>query len=386
MFAYDRDVAERYPGIRAGLVHATGLANGPSSPELLEEYWAEQRAAAERLSATSLADMPSIVAWRRAFTAFGAKPTQYRNAAEALLRRLDKHGDIPSISTLVDLGNFVSIRYAMPVAVFDRAGVAGSITVRFAHGDEPFTDLGSTEVTHPEPGEVVFVDEDEVVCARRWCWRQSAQSATGPATTEALIVVEGQHEAAAQDVEAAVGDLAALLGAHRRGSRTSSRLLSGRAAVELRSAVPGDSDDVAEIWRLGWRDGHEGFVPQELVAARTDESFRTRAAERVGDTTVATVGGEVAGFIMVVDDEVEQVYVSAAHRGTGVAGVLMAEAERQVRANGHGRAWLAVVAGNGRARAFYERAGWRDEGPFDYTATSEGKTIVVPCHRYTKAV
>ena len=64
----------------------------------------------------------------------------------------------------------------------------------------------------------------------------------------------------------------------------------------------------------------------------------------------------------------------------------MAEAERQVRMNGHPGAWLAVVAGNARARAFYERAGWRDEGPFDYAAASEGKTIVVPCHRYTKAV
>ena len=386
MFAYDRDVAERYPGIRAGLVHATRLANSPSSPELLDECRSEQQAASERLSATALADVPSIVAWRRAFTAFGAKPTQYRNAAEALLRRLDKHGDIPSISTLVDLGNLVSIRYAMPVAVFDRSGVAGSITVRFARGDEPFTDLGSTEVTHPEPGEVVFVDEDDVVCARRWCWRQSAQSATGPGTTEALIVVEGHHESATQDVEAAVGDLVALLGVHQQDSQTSSRLLSGRAVVELRSAAPGHSDDIAEIWRLGWRDGHLGLVPDELVDARTEDSFRSRASERVGDTTLATVDGAVAGFIMVVGDEVEQVYVSADHRGTGVAAVLLAEAERQVRANGHDKAWLAVVAGNGRARAFYERAGWLDEGPFDYSATVEGGPIIVPCHRYTKAV
>ena len=70
----------------------------------------------------------------------------------------------------------------------------------------------------------------------------------------------------------------------------------------------------------------------------------------------------------------------------GVAQALMAEAERQVRANGHGKAWLAVVAGNARARAFYEHSGWSDEGPFDYAAASEGGTIVVPCHRYTKAV
>ncbi len=226
MFAYDRDVAERYPGIRAGLVHATGLANGPTSPELLDEYRAGQRAASERLSATALADLPSIVAWRRAFTAFGAKPTQYRNAAEALLRRLDKHGDIPSISTLVDLGNLVSVRYAMPVAVFDRAGIAGVITVRFACGDERFTDLGATEVANPEPGEVVFVDEDDVVCARRWCWRQSAQSATGPTTTEALVVVEGHHEHAEEDVEGALSDLTALLAAHQPGCSTESFTLS----------------------------------------------------------------------------------------------------------------------------------------------------------------
>jgi hypothetical protein len=64
----------------------------------------------------------------------------------------------------------------------------------------------------------------------------------------------------------------------------------------------------------------------------------------------------------------------------------MAEAERQVGANGHATAWLAVVDGNARARAFYERAGWRDEGPFDYTAVSEGGPIVVPCRRYTKAL
>lgn len=62
----------------------------------------------------------------------------------------------------------------------------------------------------------------------------------------------------------------------------------------------------------------------------------------------------------------------------------MAEAERQVKANGHGRAWLAVVAGNARARAFYERTGWYDEGPFDYAAAGEDGPIAVPSHRYTK--
>lgn len=226
MFAYEDAVAQRFPAIRAGVVHATGLTNGPSPPALVDEYRAAQRAALERSASSAIAELPSIAAWRRAFTSFGVKPTQHRAAAEALLRRLEKKGDIPSIGTLVDLGNLVSIRYALPVAVFDLAGIAGSLTVRFATGDERFTDLGATGSAAPEPGEVVLVDDDGVVAARRWCWRQGAQSATGAATRDALVVVEGHHEAAAGDIASALSDLTALLGAHQPGCRTTTHALS----------------------------------------------------------------------------------------------------------------------------------------------------------------
>jgi ribosomal protein S18 acetylase RimI-like enzyme len=151
--------------------------------------------------------------------------------------------------------------------------------------------------------------------------------------------------------------------------------------VSLRAAQAADSNEIAEIWHLGWQDGHLGLVPQELLVVRTEASFRTRASELISDATVAIVDGAVAGFVMVVDDEVEQVFVAAAHRGTGVANALVSEAERQVKASGHRKAWLAVVAGNTRARAFYERAGWVDEGPFDYAAAAEEGA---PCRRYTK--
>jgi GNAT superfamily N-acetyltransferase len=158
------------------------------------------------------------------------------------------------------------------------------------------------------------------------------------------------------------------------------------SALTIRPGTAEDADAVAEIWRLGWRDGHLGLVPPELAAIRTDASFSERAAQRVADTTVAVVDGVVAGFVMVVDDEVEQVYVGAEHRGAGVADALLDEAERQVLTGGHATAWLAVVEGNGRARSFYERRGWSDSGAFDYEAAGEHGTIAVPCRRYVKAL
>jgi DNA/RNA-binding domain of Phe-tRNA-synthetase-like protein len=231
MFGYDDAITVRYPAIRAGVIHATGLVNKPSPPGLLDEYHAEQQAARAGLAAVAIADTPSIAAWRRVFTSFGAKPTQHRNAAEALLRRLSKQGDIPSVNTLTDIGNLVSIRYAMPVAVIDRAGISGSITVRFAIGTEPFTDLGAAGSVLPEPGEVIFTDEDGVAAARRWCWRQSAQSATSASTAEALIVTEGHHESAGADTAAAVADLTALLAAHQPGCQVTTRTLSPAGAA-----------------------------------------------------------------------------------------------------------------------------------------------------------
>jgi ribosomal protein S18 acetylase RimI-like enzyme len=160
------------------------------------------------------------------------------------------------------------------------------------------------------------------------------------------------------------------------------------SAFRLRPARPDDAGAVARIWASGWRGGHLGHIPEALVAVRTPASFRARAAERIADTVVAVAdpGTEAAGFVMVVGDEVEQVYVATEHRGSGVAEMLLAEAERLVAAGGHRRAWLAVVAGNTRARRFYERCGWADEGRFEYAAAVPGGTLAVPAHRYVKSV
>jgi DNA/RNA-binding domain of Phe-tRNA-synthetase-like protein len=226
-FAYDPAITERFPAIRAGVVTASGLDNGPSPEELVDQYRAEQVDALARLAATPISETPSVRAWRRAFSAFGVKPTQYRSAVEALLRRLDKSGDIPSINTLVDIGNLISIRYALPVAVLDRSSLTGSVTVRFATGAERFTDLGSGEEQHPEPGEVIFVDDADHVTARRWCWRQSAPSATGAGTTAALFTIEALHDDAPDDVGSAIHDLVSLLGVHQPGSQISAYLLPG---------------------------------------------------------------------------------------------------------------------------------------------------------------
>ena len=210
-FGYAPDISERFPAVVGGVIRASGVHNGPTPTRLAVAFHEEAVAVRTRIGETPLSELPTLAAWRRVFRGFGVDPTQYRSAAEALLRRLLKQGELPSIGTLVDLANLVSIRYALPVAIFDQRGVSGGTIVRFARGEERWADLGSSQIEHPEPGEVIFVDEADVVSARGWCWRQSAGSAARADTTDILVTVEGHHGTADRDVTRALADLEALL-------------------------------------------------------------------------------------------------------------------------------------------------------------------------------
>ena len=206
-FQYHPQIIEKFPNIVGGVIIASGLTNQPT-PEAVKAFYQEEQAAVkQRIGATPLSEINSLSAWRQTFSAFGVAPTKYRNAAESLLRRLTKKGDIPSINLLVDLGNLVSIRYGLPTAVFDTQFVDGVVTVHFADGTEHYKELGSEEQLHPEVGEVVFTDEKKMVIARRWCWRQSAESAATLDTQNVIITTEAQHADSLQTVQHAVNDL-----------------------------------------------------------------------------------------------------------------------------------------------------------------------------------
>lgn len=200
------DVRADHPGLAVGTLQASGVT--PEMPVDLEKFVAR---ATRRLADGPESEFPEIQAWRRAFAKMGLKPTQYRCASESLLRRLRKEGTLPRIHPVIDLCNAVSVAYAIPVAVLDVAKISGSLEVRHARGDEKYVTFAGT-VQSPNPGEVIFADEDGQAHARRWTNRQSGHSAVSATTSDVLIVSEGLHETAAEDVrlliEAIAGELA----------------------------------------------------------------------------------------------------------------------------------------------------------------------------------
>ena len=209
-FSHADAIWAAYPELAAVAIHARGIS--AVAPLPATQIATLQDKARERLANGPEGEFAEIQAWRRAFSRMGLKPTQYRCAAESLLRRFRKEDALPALHPLVDACNAASLAFAIPIAVFDLAQVAGSLQVRPATGDESHLPFGG-ELERPTPGEVVFADADGHAHARRWCHRQSMQSTIRPETSEVLIVAEAMHPGAATDLERLQQELLALLGA-----------------------------------------------------------------------------------------------------------------------------------------------------------------------------
>jgi DNA/RNA-binding domain of Phe-tRNA-synthetase-like protein len=208
-FQHSGDIWRDFPALVPGVLYAEGITSDVSTVPAADRFAA---IAAARLAAGPEGELPEIQAWRRTFARMGLKPTQYRCAAESLLRRFRKEGSLPRLHPLVDLCNAVSLAFAIPVAVLDVAAVNWPLQVRYAGGDEDYLTFGG-ETEHPAAGEVIFADQAGRAHARRWTNRQSGLSAVQDTTTAVLIVAEALHGSAAQDVPELMTAVAAELAA-----------------------------------------------------------------------------------------------------------------------------------------------------------------------------
>ena len=208
-FQHHHEIWRDFPGLVPGVLRAEGITPAADVSAAVARFTAVARS---RLAQMPESEFGEIQAWRRAFTRMGLRPTQYRCAAESLLRRLRTQGSLPRLHPLVDLCNAASLAFAIPVAALDVSAIAGDLQVRYAAGDEEYLTF-SGETEHPAAGEVIFGDDAGRAHARRWTSRQSGLSAVRDSTTTALIVAEALHDDAAADIGRLTAAIAAELGA-----------------------------------------------------------------------------------------------------------------------------------------------------------------------------
>jgi GNAT superfamily N-acetyltransferase len=156
--------------------------------------------------------------------------------------------------------------------------------------------------------------------------------------------------------------------------------------ADIRDAQLSEIQQLAKIWFDGWQDAHARIVPAELARLRTLQNFEDRLRAASSGVRVTGAAGAPVGFYFLRGAELYQFYVSSKARGSGVAAVLMADAEARLRESNVHTAWLACAIGNERAARFYEKCGWSRNGTMTDNLEVSGGTFALEVWRYEKSL
>ena len=224
----DMSVFELRPDYRALFLVVDGLvpaASGDASEALLQRAEASARQA---LQVQDVETLSHVAAWRETYQAFGAKPNRTRNSLEALLRRAAT--GLPRVNQLTDIYNAISVLHQIPLGGEDLARYSGPPRLIRASGEEPFDTAANGEmvIEYPDPGEVIWCDDDGVTC-RRWNWRQGRRTQLRDETTTALFILDALDPVTTEALQAAAEELSTNLNRLSPGISIATHLISNSA-------------------------------------------------------------------------------------------------------------------------------------------------------------
>jgi DNA/RNA-binding domain of Phe-tRNA-synthetase-like protein len=191
--AVEEKLALEFPGLRVIELPLEGLAVRASDSAL--DAWkskvcAEVRAEGRPLE--SLKDDPQAKAYRDFYWRVGVDPTKTRPAAEALRRRVLGGREIPSINSLVDAYNLVSLRSGVAVAAFDRERIhPETLLLRRARSGEMFLGIGMSSPATLGGAEVVMEDLTTHELEAIYPYRDAVRSKVSVGTTRAFLLMCG---------------------------------------------------------------------------------------------------------------------------------------------------------------------------------------------------
>ena len=194
VFKVQDNFFDKVPNAVFGVVVVKNFDNTKNYDFINELFKENLEKSKEKFRDVRIKEESWIIPYRDAFTKLGINPNKFMCSIEALMTRISKGKDIPSINPIVDLGNALSLKYELPLGVHDIDNfIDGNIEIRKATKDDIFIPFGSTEIEHPEEGEIIYASNTEVK-TRRWTWRQGENSKVTEKSTNLFIPIDGFTE------------------------------------------------------------------------------------------------------------------------------------------------------------------------------------------------
>lgn len=134
-------ICDLIPGFSVGIIQYKDIQVGESPQMLKGRLQLFQESIYFDLLEKNITDLEGIKEWRAIFKTTGKDPNRYRHSAEALYRRIAKQNYLQSIHSAIDLNNFFSLEYQIPIGVYDSDKLVGDVTITIGEENEEYTGL-----------------------------------------------------------------------------------------------------------------------------------------------------------------------------------------------------------------------------------------------------
>lgn len=215
---------------RIAVTIATGVNNHANIADFAPRIASLTEQLQKEYGATTISQLPKIAAWREAYRVFGVKAKDYPSSIESLYTRVTRGGSVSGINPLVDIYNYISLKYMLPAGGEDADKMEGDLELTYAGATEqPIVVLGREEAQAPAEGEIVYKDAKGTIC-RRWNWREVSRTILTHETRNCILVLEALNPVTDTELEQAQQELGELV-QHYCGGAIQHFKLSTNSAV-----------------------------------------------------------------------------------------------------------------------------------------------------------
>ncbi|MBI4101198.1 hypothetical protein HY441_01840 [Candidatus Microgenomates bacterium] len=232
-FVVDSKIFKRFDNPRIAVTVAKGADNTVEVSEIHSMTKDVIDQIRQNYKSETLSQQPKIAAWREAHRQFGSKAKDYPSSVEALYKRVLRGDDIKPINPLVDIYNYISLKYMLTAGGEDLDKMEGDLKLAFAGPNEAsVTVLGKDEAQPPSKGEVFYKDSQGAIC-RRWNWREVARTMLTAETKNAVLVLEAVGHVTDEELKQAQTELTKLVKQYCGGESKSQMVDKAQPIVEL---------------------------------------------------------------------------------------------------------------------------------------------------------
>ncbi len=210
-FLVSEEIFSLFPEACIGVVVAREVDNTRNVKEIADLLKDSSKRIYQKFKdASDYRSYSNIAVWRNAFKKCGINPNRHPSSIEALVKRVSRKPDFPSINPVVDLVNALALKHVLPMGAHDMDKLKGNLQVRFSRKGDVFTPFGKKTHEEVEEGEIVYADDEEIR-TRRWIWRQGEKAKITSESRNIFFPIDGFHGTTDNNVIKARDELAALL-------------------------------------------------------------------------------------------------------------------------------------------------------------------------------